>query len=157
LLIPHVAPLNGDGGNNDELFLAEVAAMLPGHGGRLGVVPSGMNACQLKYVIGHCRLFIGARTHATIAALSGGVPTVSIAYSVKARGINHDLFGHENYVLPTARLSVVTLEQSLRRLLREEQAIRQQLSSRMPQWARMGRESAVVFSERLRERGLQNA
>ena len=31
---------------------------------------------ELKYVISRCSLFVGARTHATIAAYSSGVPTL---------------------------------------------------------------------------------
>jgi colanic acid/amylovoran biosynthesis protein len=55
--------------------------------------PHQFNASQIKYVISNLRFFIGARTRATIAALSSGIPTVSIAYGVKAKGINKDLFG----------------------------------------------------------------
>ena len=43
--------------------------------------------------------FTGARTHATIAALSSCIPTLSFAYSIKAKGINRDIFGHEGYCL----------------------------------------------------------
>lgn len=50
-------------------------------------------------------MFIGARTHATIAAYSSLVPTLVVGYSVKARGIARDLFGTEkNYVLPVQLL-----------------------------------------------------
>ena len=59
------------------------------------------NCMRLKYFISQCRLFIGARTHATIAAYSTFVPTLAIGYSVKSRGIATDLFGMEDhYVLP---------------------------------------------------------
>ncbi len=55
---------------------------------------------ELKGYISKCRFFIGARTHATIAAYSTNVPTLVVGYSVKARGIAKDLFGtYENYVL----------------------------------------------------------
>ncbi len=54
-----------------------------------------LNARQLKYIISKCKIFVGARTHATIAAYSTAVPTLSIGYSVKARGIARDLFGNE--------------------------------------------------------------
>ena len=55
----------------------------------------------IKGYISRCELFIGARTHATIAAYSTGVPTLVLGYSVKARGIAKDLFGtEENYVIP---------------------------------------------------------
>lgn len=60
---------------------------------------------ELKYVISRCSLFVGARTHATIAAYSSGVPTFVVGYSVKARGIARDLFGsEEHYVLPVQDL-----------------------------------------------------
>lgn len=62
-------------------------------------------APELKYIISRCRMFIGARTHATIAAYSSCVPTLVVGYSVKARGIARDLFGaEENYVLPVQNL-----------------------------------------------------
>lgn len=60
---------------------------------------------ELKYIISKCKLFIGARTHSTIAAYSTCVPTLVVGYSVKARGIAKDLFGtYENYVLPVQNL-----------------------------------------------------
>lgn len=60
---------------------------------------------ELKGFISRCRLFVGARTHATIAAYSTCVPTLVAGYSVKARGIAKDLFGsEENYVLPVQSL-----------------------------------------------------
>ena len=61
---------------------------------------------QLKYIISKCECFVGARTHATIAAYSTGVPTLVVGYSVKARGIAKDLFGTEqDYVLPVQSLT----------------------------------------------------
>ncbi|MGE5533872.1 MAG: polysaccharide pyruvyl transferase family protein [Bacillota bacterium] len=41
----------------------------------------------IKGLIGECDLFIGARTHSIIAALSMGVPTIGIAYSHKTPGV----------------------------------------------------------------------
>ena len=63
------------------------------------------NAEQLKGYISRCSLFIGARTHATIAAYSTCIPTLVIGYSTKAKGIALDLFGsYDNYVLPVQNL-----------------------------------------------------
>lgn len=62
------------------------------------------NCMQLKYIISQCRMFIGARTHATIAAYSTGVPTIAVGYSVKARGIARDLFGTEENYLVSAQM-----------------------------------------------------
>lgn len=59
------------------------------------------NAEKLKFIISQCSSFVGARTHATIAAYSTGVPTLVLGYSVKSKGIARDLFGtEENYVIP---------------------------------------------------------
>lgn len=64
------------------------------------------NCMELKGYISKCRFFIGARTHATIAAYSTCIPTLVIGYSVKAKGIAKDIFGtYENYVLPVQSLS----------------------------------------------------
>lgn len=64
------------------------------------------NCMELKGYISRCRFFVGARTHATIAAYSTGVPTLVVGYSVKSRGIARDLFGtEENYVLPVQGLT----------------------------------------------------
>ena len=67
------------------------------------------NAPELKYIISKCRFFIGARTHATIAAYSSGVPTLTVGYSVKAKGIATDLFGNdEHYTLSVQSLKEET-------------------------------------------------
>jgi polysaccharide pyruvyl transferase WcaK-like protein len=134
LLVPHVAPLDGAERNNDERLLATLAKRLTDLGSRVRVVPGGMNAVQLKYIIGRCRFFIGARTHATIAAMSMGVPTLSIAYSIKALGINRDLFGHERYVVDTRVLDAATLTAGLTCLRDDESAIRTLLAERLPRW-----------------------
>lgn len=152
LLVPHVAPLSGQGGNNDQVFLGEILALTGSLDGRVGLVTGQPNAPQLKYIIACCRLFIGARTHATIAALSSGVPTVSIAYSVKARGINRDLFGHEDYVLDTARVSAATLLAARRRLEADEDGLHAQLAERLPEWRSRARAGAAALGRLLAAR-----
>jgi polysaccharide pyruvyl transferase WcaK-like protein len=134
LLVPHVAPLNGEASNNDELFNRQLLQALGGPTKRLDQVPGGLNAAQLKHVISNCRFFIGARTHATIAAFSTAVPTLSVAYSVKAKGINRDLFGDERYVLETSKLGSDGLWAGLELLQRDEAAIRGQYSGILPRW-----------------------
>ena len=94
-LIPHVVKAK----SNDLDVLVPLYKQFE-NTGRVILVPD-QNCMQLKYIISQCRLFIGARTHATIAAYSTCVPTLVIGYSVKSRGIATDLFGtEENYVLP---------------------------------------------------------
>jgi len=71
---------------------------------RVVLIPD-YNCMQLKGIISKCRFFVGARTHATIAAYSSCVPTLVVGYSVKAKGIAKDLFGsHEDYVVSIQEL-----------------------------------------------------
>jgi polysaccharide pyruvyl transferase WcaK-like protein len=61
----------------------------------------------LKGYISRCRFMIAARTHASIAAYSTGVPALVIGYSVKAQGIAKDLFGDFcNMVLNVDKLRI---------------------------------------------------
>lgn len=98
-LIPHVVWDHNDDRKPLQQLYDRYAS-----GGRVFLVRD-QNCMQLKDVISRCRFFIGARTHATIAAYSTCVPTLVVGYSVKARGIARDLFGtEEGYVLPVQSL-----------------------------------------------------
>lgn len=143
LLVPHVAPLNGaTKWNNDEDFNARLLDALGGAQARLSSVPSGFNAAQLKHVISQCRFLIAGRTHATVAAFSTGIPTISIAYSVKAKGINRDLFGHEGYVLETPKLSHETLWGAYQTLVRDESNLLDHYAKSLPDWRKRARSGA---------------
>lgn len=54
---------------------------------KLYCVHSEYNQHEIKYIIGLCDLFIGARMHACIAALSQNIPAIAIAYSEKFIGV----------------------------------------------------------------------
>lgn len=98
-LIPHVVWAN----NDDRIPLKQLYEVFD-RNPRL-ILVGDHTAPELKYIISQCSFFVGARTHATIAAYSTGVPTLVVGYSVKARGIARDLFGTEDgYVLPVQQL-----------------------------------------------------
>lgn len=102
-LIPHVV----QNGNDDRTLLNRLRDEMRG-GERICIV-NDCNCLQLKGIISNCVLFVGARTHATIAAYSTYVPTLVVGYSTKAIGIAKDLFGSEsNYVLPVQHISDAT-------------------------------------------------
>lgn len=92
------------------------------------------NCMELKGYIARCRLFIGARTHATIAAYSSCVPTVVLGYSVKSRGIAKDLFGtEEGYVLPAQSIQGKDdMASAFVWLMKNESSIRARLQAIMP-------------------------
>lgn len=87
------------------------------------------NAQKLKHVISKCRLFVGARTHSTIAAYSSFVPTLVVGYSVKARGIAKDLFGSEkSYAVSAQDFSDQTeLTKAFIELMNHQDGIHEQL------------------------------
>lgn len=142
-LLPHVMWNH----NDDRLTLAELYRGYAGND-RVFIFPD-MSCQQIKYVISKCRAFIGARTHATIAAYSTCVPTLVVGYSVKARGIARDLFGtEENYVLPVQSLQTSdALIDAFQWLMREETSIRARLENVMPSY----RADAVKAGEEIRK------
>lgn len=99
-LTPHVI----DEGNNDYEILSSFFNDYK-HTRRVILLPDHLNAVQYKGYIARMRFFIGARTHATIAAYSNCVPTMVLGYSVKSKGIAKDLFGEEKLVLNIDELS----------------------------------------------------
>ncbi len=126
-LIPHVVWTH----NNDRIPLQTLFDKYK-ESGRVFMVED-QNCQKLKDIISGCRMFIGARTHATIAAYSTCVPTLVIGYSVKARGIARDLFGtDDHYVLPVQNLATVNdLSSAFDWLHEHELYIRNHLSSIM--------------------------
>ncbi len=99
-LIPHVV----FDGNDDREVLKSIQNQCMNS--ERTVLIQDDNCMVLKGIISRCEVFIGARTHATIAAYSTCVPTLVMGYSVKSRGIAKDLFGtEENYVIPVQKLN----------------------------------------------------
>ena len=129
-LIPHVVWAS----NDDRKVLQKLYDDFD-HNERL-VLVEDHTAPELKYIISKCRMFIGARTHATIAAYSSCVPTLVVGYSVKARGIARDLFGsEENYVIPVQQLKEPEqLTTAFRWMWDKQNEIRQYLCEKMPQY-----------------------
>ncbi len=134
LLIPHVDPLDGASKNSDSHYMREILSMTGSYGGRISIAPDNLNAAQLKYVLAQCTYFIGARTHATIGALSSLVPTVSIAYSVKAKGLNRDLLGNEDLVLETPMVNKTSLKRYYHKLIGNRDQIVTVLRQHIPEW-----------------------
>lgn len=128
-LISHVAWH----GNDDRRALAQLYDAISGYGDRVFLLPD-MGAQQIKYVISRLQFFIGARTHATIAAYSSAVPTLTLGYSVKARGIAADLFGTEKgYVLPVQDLDRPDqLLQAFKPLFARKDTLHTLLETRLP-------------------------
>ena len=146
LLIPHVGSKLL--GIDDFRFLRAVHRTCVEQGARgLSVVGGSLNARELKWLISRCRALIAARTHATIAAFSTGVPTISLGYSRKALGINQDVFDTTEFCLKSNELTAENLTSKVRSMLKQESAIRKHLLERGPQL----RASAMAAGPKLLE------
>lgn len=128
-LIPHV-------------FLASMSDMIPlsalyekyRHTGRVILIGEEYNAMQIKGFISRVKVFVGARTHATIAAYSTCVPTLVLGYSVKSTGIARDIFGtDEGLVLPISRIrDEFALTKAFEDILQNHAGYQQKLREVMP-------------------------
>jgi polysaccharide pyruvyl transferase WcaK-like protein len=107
------------------------------------------NCSDLKGFISNCRFFLGARTHATIAAYSTDVPTIVVGYSMKAKGIAKDLFStHENYVCPVQDFKTGTeLIDAFQWLTENEMTIREHYRNTMPEYKARALNAAEFLKE----------
>lgn len=85
VLIPHVF---GEQAESDSIASASIyEALKDRYPGRLACVRARYDQNEIKYIVGQCDFFIGARMHACIAALSQAIPAIGIAYSQKFLGV----------------------------------------------------------------------
>lgn len=82
LLIPHVLSDNMGDRDNDYFVCCKLAEKY-----NLPKVVRFRNPKEVKKYISQCDFFIGSRMHATIAAVSMGIPTLPLAYSRKFKGV----------------------------------------------------------------------
>jgi len=88
LLVPHVAPSHRKSSESDEAACEALRDTLaPEFGDRVAAAPAFGDSREAKWLISRCDWFCGTRMHPTIAGLSSGVPTSTLAYSGKAQGV----------------------------------------------------------------------
>jgi colanic acid/amylovoran biosynthesis protein len=142
-LTPHVMEKD----NNDYAFLLNYYQEFK-HTKRVILLPDNLNAIQYKGYIARMRFFIGARTHATIAAYSNYVPTLVLGYSVKSKGIALDLFGEEKLVLGIDEISnTQKLISNFNEMVKEEEIIRKKLQQSVPNIKKMSLKAVEYLNE----------
>ena len=128
--IPHVR----QEGNDDLTPIKKLAGEF--NSNRIFCVEEDFNCMQLKDIIARCRMFIGCRTHSTIAAYSTCVPTLVVGYSIKARGICKDLFGDYDDLLVDVRefKDDYDLVKKFQAFIEREEELRTHLQTIMPEY-----------------------
>ncbi|MBC7523429.1 MAG: polysaccharide pyruvyl transferase family protein [Flavobacterium sp.] len=115
---------------------------------RVLILPNNLNAIQYKGYIARMKFFIGARTHATIAAYSCLVPTLVLGYSVKSKGIAKDIFGEEKLVLSLKDISdSKKLIEKFEEMKNQEQEIINTLANRIPEIKKMSKKAVYYLLE----------
>ncbi|TGC08028.1 polysaccharide pyruvyl transferase family protein [Methanolobus halotolerans] len=127
-LIPHVTVSH----SNDYLFLKKVQSNMKEYREKTTLIPPIYNASETKWIISKMKLFAGSRTHSTIAALSSGVPTLSFAYSSKAKGINKDVFGHDFYCLDSKEVNPENVTKKIKTIIGQNSEIKATLKETIP-------------------------
>jgi colanic acid/amylovoran biosynthesis protein len=127
-LIPHVLSPH----SNDYLFLRAIEDNLIKRGKKVSLIPPIYDAAETKWIISGMSLFIGARTHSTIASISSCVPTLSLAYSMKAQGINRDVFDSLDYCINPYQLTPDIVAMKLQSMLQKSDEIKYYLNKKLP-------------------------
>lgn len=132
LLLPHVFGRESRS-ESDALVCEQIFQELGKvYEGRLGILQTELDQCEIKSIIGTCDFFIGSRMHACIAALSQQIPAVAIAYSDKFIGVL-DTIGVPSLVADARRMDneqiLVLLEEAYER----RQEIACHLTKRIPE------------------------
>jgi polysaccharide pyruvyl transferase WcaK-like protein len=146
-LISHVTNPN----SNDYTFMQRAVSLMPGEKDKITLIPPIYNAEQSKWIIGQMTVFAGARTHSTIAALSSGVPTLSFAYSIKASGINRDIFGHTDFCLEPPKINAEIVSGRISSMIDEAEMIKSELKTRVPIVQRSAQKSANILEHLIGE------
>jgi len=142
-LIPHVTRIN----NNDYLFLKDIYESIEDSKKNIFLIPPLYNAMEMKWIIGQLDLFVGARMHSTIAALSSYVPTLSLSYSIKSKGLNNDVFGHQNYLLDAGENTSDNIVKKMKIILENSKEIKGELRKKIPEMEKRSKRSGKYLKD----------
>jgi polysaccharide pyruvyl transferase WcaK-like protein len=132
LLMPHVLDRPGSQESDEEAVKAVFQHFMAKFGDRVFVPEMTHCATQAKWYISRCAWFTGARMHATIGALSSGVPALALAYSGKMRGVFESCGqGHSVVDLRSEATEQAVLE-ALFASLADADLNRERLAARLP-------------------------
>jgi colanic acid/amylovoran biosynthesis protein len=84
---------------------------------------------ELKAIIGNCDIFIGARMHACIAAISSCVPTIAISYGTKTQGIIGDMLGLSDYIINIEEINFYKIKLIIDNIILNRLLLKKQIES----------------------------
>jgi colanic acid/amylovoran biosynthesis protein len=130
LLVPHVHTQSGHFESDRDACEAVRAGLPEPLREAVAVVPD-LGAAEAKWVIARTDWSCATRMHAAIAALSTGVPSAALAYSVKTRGV-FATCGQEAHVADLRRAKTEEAIASVTASWRGRDAARDSLAAKLP-------------------------
>ncbi|MEW5804782.1 MAG: polysaccharide pyruvyl transferase family protein [bacterium] len=125
LLVPHVFEDN----SNDYEFMNRLREILNVRS--LNILTPQYRAAELKWFMSKVLVFMGARTHSTIAAFSSCTPTITLAYSIKAEGLTSDIYGDLTYCIKPDEINPQKVCTVLSNMLENEKPTRTMLRQKI--------------------------
>jgi polysaccharide pyruvyl transferase WcaK-like protein len=129
LLVPHV--FGADAESDQSACRAIYDDHIERYPGRISCVESRHDQHEMKYVIGRCEFFVGARMHACIAALSQAVPAMCVAYSRKFAGVLESI-GAEQLVVDPRTMSLAEIVDAVADRFADRRKFTLELGAQMP-------------------------
>lgn len=131
LLVPHVFGSSARLESDIRACEAVYERLRDKYAGHIGLVRGSFSHDEIKYVIGLCDFFVGARMHACIGAVSQHIPTVPISYSDKFAGVMETI-GLGDFVVDPRRMTVEEAIRVLDHAYDRQRSVRLQLKNVIP-------------------------
>ena len=132
LLVPHVFGTGADSESDSAVCETIYRELKPKYGDKIYFARGRYDQNEIKHIIGLCGFFIGSRMHACIAALSQNIPTVSIAYSKKFKGVMETI-GVDDYVADPRSMDQGQILAVIEKAYQEREHIKKHLEEKMPE------------------------
>lgn len=142
-LVPHVQPANVP--HENDLHLAQEIHERLGNDTRVVVLDDpSLGASDYKVALAASEFVVAERTHGAIGAMSMGVPTLSIGYSIKAEGILRQLIRQdalvERSLIPVERFTAEAAPTLIADAWNVREAFAEELALNLPE-AKRGAEA----------------
>lgn len=142
VLIPHVS--------RDKEFMEDALSSVMEKHKDIQMINNTLDAAQMKWVISKAKCLVAARTHATIAGFSTAVPTISLGYSIKAKGLNKLIFNSEDYLLYCNEITVNSILEKVDFIINKDIEIRDILKIKSDEMKERALSSGTILRNLLR-------
>lgn len=147
VLVPHARAVSTTP-KLDDLTACLAIRALCRHSDRVHVIRESLSAPVLKAIIARSEVAVGSRFHFMVAAMSSGVPALAVSWGHKYHEMM-SVLGQGGLALSHENLTEVELLGKLKGLWESREAVRQEMTARLPHVRRQAAENATVAVQAL--------